>query len=183
MSKTISPDGEDLSRRVLLAAAPALAASVMAGAASAADDSPPAPSLEFALEMRITLGASQTPGATPYGKRNLVPITSGRVEGPNIRGVVLPGGGDWQLTRADGVTILGADYMIEAEDGALIHVFNRGVVAAAPGGTRYLRSSPIFEAPIGPHDWLNKAVFVANITPAPEPDGGHGVRIRVYKVT
>jgi hypothetical protein len=164
-------------RRALLAAAPALAAGAVASAASAEDL--PAPGLEFALEVLAALGPAETPGATPYGKRNRVPITGGRFEGPRIKGTVLEGA-DWQLIRGDGATILEAEYMLKAEDGALIHVLNRGV--AVPGQPFYLRSSPVFEAPTGPHDWLNKAVFVATIGQAPDAGLGRAVRIRCYKV-
>ena len=42
------------------------------------------------------------PGKTPYGSRNMIPITGGTFEGPGIRGIIVPGGWDWQLVRADG---------------------------------------------------------------------------------
>ena len=166
-------------RRELLAAAAATAVA----APAAAQTQPPTPGLEFALEAVAELGAPLTPGATPYGRRNLIPITGGRFEGPRIRGKVIPGGGDWQLTRNDGTATLDADYMIQADDGTLIHVHNHGVLSGLGGDPSqvYLRTNPVFEAPIGPHDWLNKALFVGTVTPVGQPPTA--VRVRVYRVT
>jgi hypothetical protein len=50
------------------------------------------------------------------------------------------------------------------------------VVAGEPGTPDYyLRCATVFEAPIGPHDWLNKAIFIGTDRKA--------VRVRVYMVT
>jgi hypothetical protein len=64
----------------------------------AAPSSVPDPlKLEFVWEEVVTLGPSSPVGATPRGKRNIVPITGGTFEGPHIKGKILPGGWDWQL--------------------------------------------------------------------------------------
>ncbi|GAA0546127.1 hypothetical protein GCM10008941_27560 [Rhizomicrobium palustre] len=119
------------------------------------------------------------PGPTPFGTRNRIPILGGTFEGPNIKGTVLPGGADWQLIRPDGAVTLDADYMIQADDGALIHVHNRAILTGTPGKSDfYLRCTPVFEAPIGKHDWLNKAVFAGAV----DVLGPEGVRVRVYKI-
>ena len=39
-----------------------------------------------------------------------------------------------------------------------------------------------FEAPIGPHDWLNKSLFVSTIQPA-KIDSQAAVIIRIYRIT
>lgn len=159
-----------------------LAATLAAGAAGPAAAQPAsAPALELALEMTLILGAPQTPGQTPYGKRNLTPITGGRFEGPKIRGEVLPGA-DWQLVRADGVTTLEVEHMLKAEDGTLIRVANHGLAVVTPGQPPYLRGSMVFEAPIGPHDWLNKSVFLAAMAVTREPGAPPTVHVRVYRV-
>lgn len=138
----------------------------------------PLPGIEFVLEATVEIGPLQAPGATPYGQRFRIPITGGHFEGPRIKGSVLPGGADWQLRRADGSTTFDADYMIQAYDGTLIHVHNRAIAVGAPDF--YLRTAPVFEAPIGPHDWLNKAIFVGTVEVLP---GNKAVCIRVFKVT
>ena len=68
--------------------------------------------------------------------------------------------------------MLGGEWLIRAADGALISTKITGYGAgAAPGGawradspelaTASLHLAPIFEAPNGPHAWLNRTVFVA----------------------
>ena len=47
--------------------------------------------------------------------RRVIPIASGEVFGPRIRARCLPGGADFQMMRADGVTDLEARYVIEIE--------------------------------------------------------------------
>jgi len=43
-------------------------------------------------------------GTTPHGTRSIVYVTGGTVKGPKVKGVVLPGGGDWPVARPDGAT-------------------------------------------------------------------------------
>jgi hypothetical protein len=89
----------------------------------------------------------------------------------------MAGGWDWQLLRADGCTELEADYMLRADDGTVINVINKGV--ACPN--QPVRTLAVFEAPVGKHDWLSKAVFVGMLVPdrtAPGP----AVKIRFYRV-
>ena len=42
-------------------------------------------------------------GMTPYGERRIINILGGTVEGPKLKGRILPGGADWQIVRTDGV--------------------------------------------------------------------------------
>ena len=123
------------------------------------------PGIEFAFSAHVLLEPTREIGRTPYGIRRRIPIIGGSFEGPRIRGKVLAGGADWQLQRADDYTLLEADYMIEAEDGTPIHVRNRGLTNSRVKGAtaRYLRTVPEFEAPAGPHEWLNQAVFVGSL--------------------
>ena len=55
------------------------------------------------MTLQVTVAAPEKIGAVPLGTRVTAPISSGRFEGPRLRGKVLPGGGDWTLLRADGV--------------------------------------------------------------------------------
>jgi len=101
----------------------------------------------------------------------------GRVAGPKLKGQVVPGGWDFQLTySASDCTQLSADYFLKADDGTLIHVFNEGLVC--PGGQRSL-FHPRLEAAKGAHEWLTHATFVATLEVEP---GGQAVRIRFYQV-
>jgi hypothetical protein len=132
------------------------------------------PGLEFIYEANASLGTPISIGATPDGARRIIPIIGGVVEGPLIRGELIGGGADWQLTRPDGVTVLDATYALKTEDGAIIQIRNRGlrhgppeVMAALARGEEvdssayYFRSVPEFVAPEGRHEWLNRSIFVS----------------------
>ena len=73
-----------------------------------------------------TLAGIQKLGATPYGERRIINILGGTVEGPRLKGKILPGGADWQIVRADGVVHLTARYTIETDAGGLILVNSEG---------------------------------------------------------
>jgi hypothetical protein len=143
------------------------------------------PQLEFALQLNVTLGQPYTVGSTPHGKRMVIPITGGTFEGPLLKGTIINGGADYQLTNPEGNrTELEAIYSIQAEDGTYIHVRNRGIIASGKNAegqpTFYFRAAPQFEAPAdGPHAWLNNALFVC----APEwtPDF-KGIVLNVWMV-
>jgi hypothetical protein len=123
------------------------------------------PGVEFAFSAHVLLEPTKEVGRTPFGIRRRIPIIGGTFEGLRIRGRVLAGGADWQLQRADDYTLIEADYMIETDDGTPIHVRNRGLTNTWVKGatTRYLRTVPEFEAPVGPHEWLNQSIFVGSL--------------------
>ncbi|MGA9885064.1 MAG: DUF3237 domain-containing protein [Candidatus Acidiferrales bacterium] len=141
----------------------------------------PAPHLEFVFEEYVTLGASIHPGATPYGDRNIVPITGGVFSGPKIRGKVMPGGWDWQLSTKTGCFSLHADYFLKADDGAIINVVNPGTICAKPGAKTKIFTTPKFEAPLGPEAWLNGGAYIGTLELA-KLDGKTAVHIRFYQV-
>jgi len=116
---------------------------------------------------------AQELGETPEGRRRIVPIMGGSVAGARLQGRILPGGADWQLIRSDGVAVLYARYTIEAADGALVAVVNRGyrhgppeimqrLVAgeAVDPAAYYFRTSPVFETGAAAHRWLTRTVFI-----------------------
>jgi hypothetical protein len=145
------------------------------------------PRLEFAFEERVTLDPGITLGETALGRRQYIPITGGTVAGPKLRGTVVPGGWDFQLTyTGSGCTQLSADYFLKADDGTLIHVFHEGL-ACSDKEPLYYR--PKLEAPKGVHDWLTRATFIATLElemaanpPAGSPPRLEAVRIRFYRV-
>lgn len=144
------------------------------------------PRLEFAFEERVTLDPGVVLGDTALGHRQYIPITGGTVAGPKLRGTVVPGGWDFQLTyAASGCTLLSADYFLKADDGTLIHVFNEGLGCSQK---EPLFFRPRLEAPKGPHDWLTRATFIATLEvemqqnpPAGAPPRLEAVRIRFFE--
>jgi hypothetical protein len=143
----------------------------------------PSPSLEFAFEEIVTLGKVVEVGKTARGERRIIPITGGHFEGPGIKGEVLPGGWDWQLTRADGCTEVEADYFLKTDDGAVINVVNKGALCPPAQGAppAPARTHPVLEAPLGKYDWLNKSAFVGTLELA-DPANGPAVKIRFFRL-
>jgi hypothetical protein len=141
-----------------------------------------APTLEFVFEETVKLGEVTMPGATARGERIIIPITGGTFEGPDMNGIVIPGGWDWQLRRADGCTDVEADYFLQTDDGVVINVVNTGVICTGEGGALLpVRTHPVFEAPRGKYEWLSQNAFVGTLELAP-PEQGPAVRIRFYRV-
>lgn len=151
---------------------------------------PATPGLEFAFSIIADIAAPLSGGAAPGGERLHIAITGGRVAGAGLKGDILPGGSDWPLIRPDGTSEISATYSIRTEDGTPILVRNRGLRVSSgevmtrlragepvPPGDYYFRSAPVFEAPPGPHAWLNDTLFVASLAPA-----GRSIRIDVYRV-
>jgi hypothetical protein len=138
---------------------------------------------EFVLEVRAEIAPAVVIGPGSQGMQRLIPITGGSFEGPRVRGVVVPGGGDWQLVRPDGVTTVEAKYTLKASDGTLLSVTHRGIVIPATSGaaaSAHVRTVPEFEAPSGTHDWLNRSIFVGSLD-ASQVRQGH-VIVRVFRV-
>jgi hypothetical protein len=173
-------DVKHLSRRHVMCAATALglAGSTAVTTAAAADlPAAAAPGMQFAFEVRALIAAAVVVGQSAYGLRRLIPITGGSFSGPRMKGEVVPGGGDYQLVRPDGVTTVEARYTLKTNDGALIYVNNRGLIASGAA----VRTAPEFEAPVGPHDWLNKALFVGTLDGSQAAQGY--VVLRFFQVT
>ena len=143
------------------------------------------PQLEFALQLKVTLGEAYTCGETQHGQRTIIPITGGTFEGPNIKGTIINGGADYQLNnKATGRTELEAIYCIKTDDGVNIHVRNRGIINSGKdeqgNPTFYFKAAPQFEAPVdSKYAWLNNALFVCQ----PDFSGGFkGIVLNVWKV-
>jgi hypothetical protein len=139
------------------------------------------PRMEFVYEETVTLGASIHPGATPFGERNLVPITGGTFSGPRLRGKILPGGWDWQLATKSDCFYLHANYMIQTDDGVIINVDNRGRICSKdPAHPGHPFTTPVFEAPLGRYEWLNGGAYVGTIE-GTTVDGKPAVHIRFFR--
>ncbi|TKD50658.1 DUF3237 family protein [Sphingomonas baiyangensis] len=132
------------------------------------------PKMEYAFTIAIELTKATYIEPSGIGQtRAAVYAASGTVEG-RINGIVVPmSGGDFPLVRADGVLDFDAKYLLRLDDGAHIMIHNRGYRWASPEVMErqrrneevgpdeyYMRASPRFDAPAGPHEWLNRHVFV-----------------------
>ena len=110
------------------------------------------PELEFALQLKVTLGDAYSCGETQHGRRTIIPITGGTFEGPNIKGTIINGGADYQIANtALNRTELEAIYCIKTDDGVNIHIRNRGIITSGKDANGnpsfYFKCAPQFEAP------------------------------------
>lgn len=142
------------------------------------------PELEFALQLKVTLGEAFSIDNTQHGRRTVIPITGGTFEGPNIKGTIISGGADYQLANADGRTEVEAIYCIKTDDDVYIHVRNRGIISnskdANGNPSFYFRCAPQFEAPAdSKYGWLNNSLFLC----APSFSSGfNGIVLNVWRV-
>ena len=143
------------------------------------------PQLEFAMQLKVTIGEAYSCGETQHGERIIIPITGGTFEGPKLKGTILNGGADYQLVnKALNRTELEAIYCIKTDDGINIHVRNKGIIATGKdeqgNPSFYFKCSPQFEAPAdSKYAWLNNAIFVCS------PDwtqGFKGIVLNVWMV-
>ncbi|MBO0763785.1 MAG: DUF3237 domain-containing protein [Hyphomicrobiaceae bacterium] len=148
------------------------------------------PKLSHVFDIVAEVGPMRDLGAMPHGRRRMVPILGGTVRGPRLQAEVVPGGADWQYVRGDGIVELVARYAIRTQDGTGIAVTNRGLRRAAPevmarlargeavdATLVYCRTVPQFEAPTGPHAWLNASLFVGDAVRLPD-----AVQVAVFEV-
>lgn len=148
------------------------------------------PELRHVCDIDVDVGPIRDLGAMPYGRRRIVQILGGTVQGPRLQADIVPGGADWQYLRSDGILELVARYSLLTRDGVEIAVTNRGLRRASPEimermsrgepvdpALVYFRTVPAFEAPAGAYAWLNASIFVATAARLPDK-----VRITVLEV-
>lgn len=150
----------------------------------------PTPELVHVCDVEAEVGPIQDLGPMPHGRRRIIAITGGKVQG-RITGTITLGGADWQHVRGDGVLELVARYAIRTSDGIEIAVTNRGMRRAAPEVMAalsrgepvdpklvYFRTVPTFEAPTdSAYAWLNGSMFVGSAQRRPA-----SVLIRMFEV-
>jgi hypothetical protein len=134
--------------------------------------------LEYVFQIRIEF-SERVSFQTPTGRRAYVPAISGVIEGPRLQGKVVPhSGADFAANGR-----LNAHYMLQASDGAMIYINNTGYLYPADnkpidrndpswGGDRefYFRCTPVFDTPVGPHDWLTRTVILGTGKRHANPD-------------
>jgi hypothetical protein len=140
------------------------------------DPHPFSPRFEHAFTIAIELTKPYWIKPSARGDtRAAIYAASGTITGPRLNGKVVPmSGGDFPLARDNGVIDFDARYLLEADDGAIIYMQNVGyrwakddAIAAKMRANEdvsfddyYMRVTPRFDAPAGPHEWMSRHVFV-----------------------
>lgn len=194
----MTADNPNLRRRALLGAG--LVALVSAGASASARAAETTmmtaydrPGLDLVMQLVVTCTDPEPIGggaASSDGERTEIwPIVGGRFEGPNIRGTVIPGGGDFPVKRPDGVEVIDALYRLKTDDGVQIIIHNKGLYYPKTDTVpEKFRLAPEFIAPVGKYDWLNRAIFLSTLVDVPKAmqlagPGQNDRLIEVYRVT
>jgi len=134
---------------------------------------------EFSVEHVLTMVARTeqailVPGA-PQGTRGVVRVTGGEFAGARLSGTIVAGGADWFTARADGSLRLDVRLLLACSDGAGVLLVYQGVAVPVGDKGYDIRIAPLFEAPEGPHAWLNS---IQGVGRGSLVDGG--VRYEIY---
>lgn len=136
---------------------------------------PPKPVLEFLARFTVNLEADvwELGQTSDLGRRRIIPITSGRFEGPRLKGQILNNGADWQVVTAQGVAIIDTRYLLKTDDGALIYLQTKGFRYGPPEVMAELaKGNPVdpatysfrvtlgFETADPRYQWLNRVIGV-----------------------
>jgi hypothetical protein len=100
-------------------------------------------------------------GATPAGQRAFAVIGGGRFEGPDISGVILPGGSDALVEGGDGAARPDVRLVVQTDDGATILIQYRGVRSIGEDGEDYWRCQLVFETGSQTYGWLNRSACIS----------------------
>ena len=109
------------------------------------------------FEVNLKLGQIYDVGRTPYGHRKVLVIQDGTFSGSKIKGTVMGGGLDFELSFSNGVMEVEQILVLKTDDAKYIYARIAGTAADASD----VRIVPDFEAPnASAHSWLNTGKFV-----------------------
>lgn len=109
----------------------------------------------------------------------------GWVQGPRIRGTIVPPGGDWVTSRPSGVVRLDVRLLIKTDDGAHVYMTYNGIFVTSTEVTAalnrgemvtdktvpYFVVAPTFQTSSANYDWLNKVQAVGKMVELKRGDG------------
>jgi hypothetical protein len=144
--------------------------------------------------MEATLEPTIDVGLGARGHRMIANVTGGWVDGPRLKGKVLPSGADWFIMNtAMGLVNLDVRALVETDDGAHIYAHYLGRIVIPPELAEavmgmeergqvdpdkyYFRTAPLYETGAEKYQWLNtiQAVGVGEIIPG-------GVAYEIYEI-
>jgi hypothetical protein len=129
--------------------------------------------MEYVTSYIATLAKPEVIGPVAEGIRVNFYVTGGTVDGPKMKGKILPVGADWLTIRTDGVGVLDVRATIQTDDDALVYIYYKGVADLGPDGYRnflegappppdgiVLRTNPWFQTAHPDYLWLTRGLFV-----------------------
>jgi hypothetical protein len=142
------------------------------------DGIPPPTAGTLAFSVSLTVSATHDVGNTQFGHRRQLDVSGGSITGDKLKGTVLTGGLDYELTLSTGAMELEEVLIWKTSDNVTIFTRICGVAAA---GDSVVRIVPDIEAPTaGSYAWLNTTKLVGTRTV--DAAGGH-ITLDVYDVS
>jgi hypothetical protein len=93
----------------------------------------PEPRLSLVYHLDAAVAPPLELGEIPPGRRRIVALTGGTFSGPDLTGVLLPGGSaDWQTVLPDGTALGDIRYTLQTDDGDLLTVQSRSIRHGRP---------------------------------------------------
>lgn len=130
----------------------------------------------LAFSVSLTVSATHDVGTTQYGKRRQLDVSGGTITGEKLKGTVLSGGLDYELTLSNGAMELEEVLVYKTSDNTSIFLRNCGVAAA---GDQAVRIVPDIEAPTsGSYSWLNTTKLVGTRVVS-----GNKITLDIYDVS
>ncbi|CAN7735839.1 DUF3237 domain-containing protein [Bradyrhizobium sp. LjRoot220] len=135
------------------------------------------PQLEtkYVFTLTVRIGEVTSAGETGHGVRRIIPILGGDVRGEGITGKICAFGADFQIIRPNELIELEAKYAFETDDGATVHVENKGLrfgpvdllqklKRGEPVDPKliYFRTVPKFETGHAKYRWLMQNLFIGS---------------------
>lgn len=129
---------------------------------------------EFLFRMVLTVGPPQMVGTARNGELRVIPVTGGTVEGPRLRGEILPGtAGDWLRVDPDGTAHMDVRLTMRTDAGAHVFMHYSGIRTGAPEvlarlnagqavdpAEYYFRTAMRFETGAPDLAWINAVVAI-----------------------
>ena len=132
----------------------------------------------LAFSMSLTVSAIHDVGNTQFGKRRQLDVSGGTITGDKLKGTVVSGGLDYELTLSTGAMELEEVLILKTSDNVTIFTRICGVAAAGDAAVRIV---PDIEAPTaGSYAWLNTTKLVGTRV---VDSGGGKITLDVYDVT
>jgi hypothetical protein len=134
---------------------------------------------KFLFEVKINLKPAVEVGQALTGKRTIYPVLDGSFEGPNLKGKVLPVGGDWLLQTSDNMNKVDVRISLQTNEGENIYMSYQGFIKINADGSYYFRTTPYFETGSKKLAYLNHIVCVG-VGTIVKP--GEAVSYKVYEI-
>jgi Protein of unknown function (DUF3237) len=150
--------------------------------------------VEHLFDMKVELEPAQNI-ETAVGNRMTFVVKGGPIDGPKLKGELLPGGGDWLTVGTDLAGRVDIRATIRTDDGALIHYTALGIIKVPPqalarlaNGERisidesYIRTTPRFETSDERYSWLSEVVAASYNELVGNKIGGYRIDYRIYRI-